>query len=553
MSVYTDKPWLALYGEGQPASITPEHDTLLAVFEATLTATPDAVAIRYFDGTLTFADLDVASDALAVGLLGAGFAHGDRMGLYVQNDPAFVIGLLGAWKAGGSAVAINPMNKSAELTYLLADSGATALLCLDELYDTVAKGVIEAGETKVQTVVTCSGLDHQTRGDQRLFEGTVKAHPEGTLDLGELVATHAGEQPPPVQLTGDDIGVLTYTSGTTGRPKGAMNTHSTMVFNACTYREWMSLGPQDSVLGVAPLFHITGLIGHVAIAMLVGCPLVLAHRFHPDVVLEAIREHRPTFTVGAIAVFIALGNATGAGREDFTSLRAVYSGGAPIAPAVTDQLEEKLGVYVHNIYGLTETNSPSHGVPFGVKAPVDENSGALSVGVPVYDTVVRVLGEDGEEVPVGEVGEFATSGPQVVPGYWERPDATAESIPGGELRTGDVGFMDASGWFFLVDRKKDMINAAGYKVWPREVEDVLYGHPAVREAAVVGIPDEKRGETVKAYVSLKPGASVTPEEVIAWSKERMAAYKYPRYVEVVDELPKTTTGKILRRELRARN
>jgi len=332
-----------------------------------------------------------------------------------------------------------------------------------------------------------------------------------------------------------------------------MNTHSTMVFNAYTYREWMGLGPQDSVLGVAPLFHITGLIGHVAIAMLVGCPLVLAHRFHPDVVLEAIREHRPTFTVGAIAVFIALGNATGAGREDFTSLRAVYSGGAPIAPAVTDQLEEKLGVYVHNIYGLTETNSPSHGVPFGVKAPVDENSGALSVGVPVYDTVVRVLGEDGEEVAVGEVGEFATSGPQVVPGYWERPDATAESIPGGELRTGDVGFMDASGWFFLVDRKKDMINAAGYKVWPREVEDVLYGHPAVREAAVVGIPDEKRGETVKAYVSLKPGATVTLEEVIAWSKERMAAYKYPRYVEVVDELPKTTTGKILRRELRARN
>ncbi|KQS68634.1 class I adenylate-forming enzyme family protein [Modestobacter sp. Leaf380] len=553
MSVYTDKPWLALYGEGQPASITPEHDTLLAVFQATVAGTPDAVAIRYFDGTLTYRDLDAASDALAVGLLDAGFAAGDRMGLYVQNDPAFVIGLLGAWKAGGAAVAINPMNKAGELTYLLADSGATALLCLDELYETVARDVIAAGETRVQTVVTCSGLDHQTRADPRLFEGTVKSRPEGTLDLGDLLETHAGQQPPPVSLSGDDIGVLTYTSGTTGRPKGAMNTHSSMTFNAYTYREWMRLGPEDSVLGVAPLFHITGLIGHVAIAMLVGCPLVLAHRFQPDVVLEAIREHRPTFTVGAIAVFIALGNATGASREDFTSLRAVYSGGAPIAPAVTDRLEEELGVYVHNIYGLTETNSPSHGVPMGVRAPVDENSGALSVGVPVYDTVVRVLGEDGEELPVGEVGEFATSGPQVVPGYWERPDATAEQIPGGELRTGDVGFMDAQGWFFLVDRKKDMINAAGYKVWPREVEDVLYGHPAVREVAVVGIPDEVRGETVKAYVSPKPGATIDPEEVIAWSRERMAAYKYPRYVEVVDELPKTTTGKILRRELRARN
>jgi long-chain acyl-CoA synthetase len=551
VSVYTDKPWLALYGEGQPSSITPEHDTLLAVFRATADATPDAVAIRYFDGTLTWADLDAASDALALGLLDGGFSAGDRMGLYVQNDPAFVIGLLGAWKAGGAAVAINPMNKAAELTYLLTDSGATALLCLDELYDTVARGVLP--ETSVRTVVTCSGLDHQTRADARLFDGTAKSTPEGTLDLDGLVERFAGQQPPPVQLSGSDIGVLTYTSGTTGRPKGAMNTHSTMVFNAYTYREWMHLGPDDVVLGVAPLFHITGLIGHVAISMLVGCPLVIAHRFQPDVVLEAIREHRPTFTVGAIAVFIALGNATGAVREDFSSLRAVYSGGAPIAPAVTDQLEEKLGVYVHNIYGLTETNSPSHGVPMGVKAPVDENSGALSVGVPVYDTVVRVLGEDGEEVPVGEVGEFATSGPQVVPGYWERPEATAESIPGGELRTGDVGFMDAAGWFFLVDRKKDMINAAGYKVWPREVEDVLYGHPAVREVAVVGIPDEVRGETVKAYVSAKPGATVDPDEVIAWAKERMAAYKYPRFVEVVDELPKTTTGKILRRELRARN
>ncbi|SDF59491.1 class I adenylate-forming enzyme family protein [Klenkia brasiliensis] len=550
MSVYTDKPWLALYGEGQPASITPEHATLLDVFRATTAATPDAVAIRYFDGTLTYADLDAASDALALGLLEGGFARGDRMGLYVQNDPAFVIGLLGAWKAGGAAVAINPMNKAAELTYLLTDSGATALLCLDELYDTVARGVLP--ETSVRTVITCSGLDHQTRADPRLFEGTTKSTPEGTTDLDELATRFAGQQPPPVELSGDDIGVLTYTSGTTGRPKGAMNTHSTMTFNACTYREWMRLGPDDVVLGVAPLFHITGLIGHVAIAMLVGCPLVIAHRFHPDVVLEAIREHRPTFTVGAIAVFIALGNAAGATREDFSSLRAVYSGGAPIAPAVTDQLEDKLGVYVHNIYGLTETNSPSHGVPMGVKAPVDENSGALSVGVPVYDTVVRVLGEDGEEVPVGEVGEFATAGPQVVPGYWERPDATAESIPGGELRTGDVGFMDAQGWFFLVDRKKDMINAAGYKVWPREVEDVLYGHPAVREVAVVGIPDEVRGETVKAYVSTKPGATVDPDEVIAWAKERMAAYKYPRYVEVVEELPKTTTGKILRRELRAR-
>ena len=549
---YAGRPWLALYEAGQPADITPEHDTLLEVFEASLAAAPQTEAIRYFDGVLTLADLDAASDALAVGLTEAGFARGDRLAVYVQNNPAFVIGLLGAWKAGGAAVAVNPMNKAQELTYLLADSGATALLCLEDLYETVARGVVEAGGTAVRTVVTCSPLDHQTRDDERLFADVVRARPEGTLDLTELLAAHAGEQPAPVSLTGDDIAILTYTSGTTGQPKGAMNTHATMVFNATTYREWMHLGPADSVLGVAPLFHITGLIGHVAIALLAPCPLVLAHRFHPDLVLDVIREHRPTFTIGAITVFIALLGVEGVSREDFSSLRTVYSGGAAIPPAVTERFEAATGRYIHNAYGLTETNSPSHLVPLGTTAPVDPASGALSVGVPVYNTVVRILGEDGAELPPGEIGEIATSGPQVVPGYWQRPDATAESLPGGELRTGDVGFMDDDGWFYLVDRKKDMINAAGYKVWPREVEDMLYGHPAVREVAVIGVPDEYRGESVKAFVTLDPGATATPEEIIAWAKERMAAYKYPRTVELVDELPKTVTGKILRRELRAR-
>jgi long-chain acyl-CoA synthetase len=191
-------------------------------------------------------------------------------------------------------------------------------------------------------------------------------------------------------------------------------------------------------------------------------------------------------------------------------------------------------------------------VPIGTRAPVDPASGALSVGVPVYDTVVRVVGEDGRELPAGEVGEIVTSGPQVVPGYWGRPEESERAIPGGALHTGDVGFMDADGWFYVVDRKKDQINAAGYKVWPREVEDVLYGHPAVREAAVVGVPDAYRGETVKAFVSLRPGESLEADELIAFCRERMAAYKYPRVVELVDELPRTASGKVLRRALRDR-
>ncbi|WP_235562122.1 AMP-binding protein [Marmoricola sp. Leaf446] len=534
-----------------PHELEQEHATMLDLVDATVAATPDAPAIRYFDGTMSFAELDARAAALASALVEDGFAPGDRLALYLQNNPAFVVGLLAAWKAGGAAVAINPMNKQRELTYLLSDSGATVLLCLDDLYEGVAREVVAgAGEVVVRSVLTCSALDEQTRDDARVLTSPRRPVPEGAVDLATLLEQHAGRTVEAPRPEPGDVAVLTYTSGTTGVPKGAMNTHANMAFNAQTYRDWMGLGADDAVLGVAPLFHITGLVAHVALTLLTGAPLVLAHRFEPGVVLDAVREHRPRFTIGSITVFIALSHHPDATREDWASFRCLYSGGAPIAPAVTDQFEERTGLYIHNIYGLTETNSPSHAVPLGVRAPVDPDSGALSVGVPVPSTMVRILGEDGEELPPGEVGEIATSGPQVVPGYWNKPEATAESLPGGELRTGDVGFMDERGWFYLVDRKKDMINAAGYKVWPREVEDVLYGHPAVREAAVVGVPDAYRGESVKAFVSLKPGAEVTAEEVVAFCKERMAAYKYPRSVEFVDELPKTTTGKILRRELR---
>ena len=553
MTTYTERPWTKLYSEGRPADISQDYPTMLDLFTASVTRAPGDVAINYFDGVLTLADLDARSDWLAVALADNGFAAGDRLGVYVQNNPAFVISLLAAWKAGGAAVAINPMNKRRELTYLLADSGASALLCLDDLYESVAREVIATGETAVRTVITCSPLDEQSRDDGRLFAGVERLRPDGTLDLEEIFSQYAGRKPAPVDPRSGDVAVLCYTSGTTGVPKGAMCTHGNMAFNSQTYRDWMGFTAGDSVLGVAPLFHITGLIGHVGIALLAPCPLVINHRFEPGVVIDAIREHRPTFTVGSITVFISLSGLDGVTREDWSSFRMIYSGGAPIAPAITDQFMAKTGLYIHNIYGLTETNSPSHGVPLGKKAPVDPNSGALSVGVPVFNTVVRILDEAGKEVPVGQIGEIATSGPQVVAGYWNKPEATAESLPGGELRTGDVGFMDTGGWFYLVDRKKDMINAAGYKVWPREVEDVLYGHPGVREAAVVGVPDEYRGETVKAYVSRKPGATVTEEELIGFCKRQMAAYKYPRSVKFVDDLPKTTSGKILRRELRDSN
>ncbi|MBM9458910.1 AMP-binding protein [Nocardioides sp. zg-536] len=547
MTVYDDRPWLRLYGR-QPGEIHPAHRNALDMFRAGLAQDPEGDAVRYFDGALSRRELDEQSDALASGLLASGFAPGDRLAVYLQNVPQFVVAVIAAWKAGGVLVSINPMSRARELTYLLQDSGATALIALESLYDEVARDVVP--DSSVRLVLTTSGLEHHSHPDPRLFADLTRQRHEGTTDLAAFIDEHRGEVPPAATLAPTDVAFLTYTSGTTGVPKGAMNTHGNVVFTATAYRDWARFQPGGSVFGIAPLFHITGLIGHVAVSLLAPMPLVLAYRFEPGVVLDALRQHRPTYTIGAVTALNALLNHPDFTRDHFSSFTSVYSGGAPISPTAERAFAEATGLQLHNAYGLTETTSPMTLTPFGTPSPVDPTSGALSVGVPVPSTVVRIQGDDGADVALGEVGEIVAEGPQVVAGYWGKPEETAAGLPGGALRSGDVGFMNDDGWIFIVDRKKDMINAAGYKVWPREVEDVLAEHPAVREAAVVGVPDEKRGETVKAFVSLKDGRSATAEELIAHCKERMAAYKYPRQVELVDELPKTVTGKILRRELR---
>jgi long-chain acyl-CoA synthetase len=546
----TDRPWLRVYPHDVPSEIEPEFASMLDLFRATVKRREDSVAVSYFDGLLTYSELDVRSDAFAVALAECGFGQGDRLAIYTQNNPAFIVGLLAAWKVGGVAVLINPMNRSRELTYLLQDSGAMALLCLDDLYESVAQKVLAGGETEVQQVFVLSAFDDQTRNDPRVISAQTSDGTPTAPRLVDVVASHRGLRPPPIEVDPARAAVLTYTSGTTGVPKGAINTHAGLAFNSQTYRDWMKLDDNDVVLGIAPLFHITGLVGHVCLSLLLGGKLVLLHRFDGAVVLDAIREQRPTFTVGAITAFNNIANQPSAQRDDFASLRAVYSGGAPISPQLREEIKARTGMEVHNIYGMTETTSPTHAVPLGVSAPVDSATGALSIGVPVFNTRARIVGDDGQTLPNGEIGELVISGPQVVPGYWNKPTETTEKIIDGELRTGDVGLMDDDGWFYLVDRKSDMIIASGYKVWPREVEDVLAGHPAVREAAVVGVTDEYRGESVKAVVAVHDDSAVTADELIAYCKSQLAAYKYPRRVDFVNELPRNAAGKVLRRELR---
>ena len=552
MSGYRERPWLGLYQPGQPADITPEYGDALAMWHggAGSDGAADRPFLYYFDTAVTGAAVEADSDALAAALAARGLGRGDRVALFLQNVPQFVIAMLAAWKLGAIAVPVNPMLKERELRYVLADSGAKAVISLQDLWNSVAARAAEG--TEVTVAIATSPLDYLDQQPPSLLGGVRRVAAPGAADFGDLVREYGGKRPAPVALGPHDVALLTYTSGTTGDPKGAMNTHGNVVFNACTFRDWMSLTPRDVVLGGAPLFHITGLIAHVAVGMLVPMPIVLGYRFEPATIIRLAERYRCTFTVMAITAFTALANDPSVAGADLSSLTKAYSGGAPIAPSMVERFEREVGPYIHNVYGLTETTSPSHAVPFGRRAPVDPASGALSVGVPVFSTVVRILDDAGNELPPGQVGEIATSGPMVVPGYWNRPDATERTLPGGELRTGDVGFMDSDGWFYLVDRKKDMIVASGYKVWPREVEDTLVRHPAVREAAVVGVPDPYRGETVWAYVSLRPGTSATPAELTEFCRAELAAYKYPRHIEVLPDLPKTPTGKLLRRELRQR-
>ncbi|MCU4160164.1 AMP-binding protein [Acidiphilium sp. AL] len=546
-SVYDDKPWLGLYDPGQPETLTQDYTDALAMFRSAVVRASNRPAILYFDAAITYAELDRLSDSLATFLIERGFAKGDRFAIYLQNVPQFVIAIVAAWKAGGIAVAVNPMNRVREIGVLFADCTPRAVICHGSTYEQTVAALDPA--LRPQIVITTSALAFQTRNDPRLFAEVKPGRVAHTADF-ETVMAEAGKPTPPPRSGADDIAFLVYTSGTTGVPKGAMSTHGNVTFNAQTYRDWIGLDEGAPLLGIAPLFHITGLIGHVAAAFITAAPLILAYRFEAGVMLDAIEEHKAAFTIGAITAFIAMMNHPSAVPAKLGTLTKIYSGGAPIPPSVVVAFREKFGHYIHNGYGLTETNSPSHVVPLSREAPVDPASGALAIGVPVYNTTSWICDDDGKPVPIGEVGEIVTQGPMVVPGYWNKPDKTAEAIRAGRFHTGDVGFMDRQGWFYLVDRKKDMINAAGYKVWPREVEDVLYTHPSVREAAVVGVPDSYRGETVKAVISLKPGATTTPEAIIAFCKERMAAYKYPREVAIIDDLPKTVTGKILRRELR---
>jgi long-chain acyl-CoA synthetase len=511
-------PWLAHYSGDVPASIRLPDETLVDAFVARAHEFPNSPALFHFEEVITYSDLFWQALGFATQLALWGVGRGDRVALSLQNDPEFLVAQFGAWMRGCIVVPLSALLKQREIAFHLSDAGAVVYVCRDEIFAGEAKHILEG--TPVKRVLLVS-------------------------DFPAL----PGPEPSAIMTPGlDDPAYLVYTSGTTGSPKGAISLHRHLAFNAQVFRTWFDAGPRDVIAGIAPLFHITGLVAQIGLAVISGAPLILSHRFQAAEMLRLIERHRATISVAAITAYIAMLKEPG--QPDLTSWTKCCTGGAPVPPSIVEQFEQRFGVRIHNTYGLTESNSPSHLTPIGSTPPVDPVSGALSIGVPIPNSVAKIVdtANPAIDLPCGQPGEIALRGPMIFAGYWNQPEASAQAFHDGFFLTGDIGVMDEQGWFYVVDRKKDMIVASGFKVWPREVEDVLYQHPAVREAVVVGVPDDYRGETVKAVVVTR--SIVTEGEIIAFCKERLAAYKYPRVVEFVGEIPKTASGKFLRRAFR---
>jgi long-chain acyl-CoA synthetase len=489
---------------------------LAAVLTGTAGSSGDRPAVRLGDAVMSYRELDEASARVAGLLRDRGFEPGDRAGVMLPNTPEFAVVYYGALRAGGTVVPMNPLLKAREVTYYLGDSGARLLF--------VWHGFAEEGSA----------------GAKRADAEAVVVDP---AYFGDLLASH---QPlrEVAERRQDDTAVILYTSGTTGRPKGAELTHANLATNTDVARtDLFRLTPEDVVFGGLPLFHSFGQTCSLNAAVTSGACLSLLPRFDPERALQLLAGHRVTVVAAVPTMYATLLGRSDRAAHDLSALRLCISGGAAMPVEVLRGFEDAFGCVVLEGYGLSETS------PVASFNHPDRERKPGSIGTPIRGVEMRVVDEHGQEVPQGEVGEVAIRGHNVMKGYWRRPEDTARAIPDGWFRTGDLARQDADGYFFIVDRKKDLIIRGGYNVYPREVEEVLYEHPAVAEAAVIGLAHPELGEEVGAAVALKPGADIEADELRDHVKAQVAAYKYPRKVWIVEELPKTATGKILKREI----
>ncbi|MBK8469141.1 MAG: long-chain fatty acid--CoA ligase [Candidatus Phosphoribacter sp.] len=478
--------------------------------------------------TVSYGELDRRSDTVAAGLIAAGVTPGDSVALQLPSIPEFVVGLHGILKAGAVMIPLNTLYKSGEISYVLGHADCRHVITIDDSAQEAYAALEQAG------------------GGTLFVVGDI---PDGVLarPFSELEATEITGRAPFVQRDPGDTAVLLYTSGTTGKPKGVQLTHFQLYMNAGAHIEAFEMSPASKTIAVMPLFHSLGLSGILNANIRAGGTVLLLPRFEPELTLRTIQDHGATIIHGVPTMYHALLHFPRRAEFDTSSLRMCGSAGAAIPAEIIDEMERAFGVQILEMYGLTES-----GPVATINMP--RNRKPYSIGTAIPGVEIEIWDENKDQLPRGpqNVGEIVIRGHNTMSGYLKNPEATAAAFTDGWLHSGDLAYMDEDGFVFFVDRKKELIIRAGYNVYPREVEEVLYTHPAVSEAAVIGIPDPRLGEEIKAYVTLKPGQLASGEELVQFVKDRLAAYKYPRIVEVITEMPKTPTGKILKKELPVR-
>lgn len=548
-----EKPWLKLYPKAIPHQLNYPDDLLHHLLRKTAEEFPEKPAVHFLGKELTYRDIYQATEKLAGYLQSIGIEKGDRVAIMLPNTPQAVISFYGVLQAGGIVVQTNPLYTERELEYQMKDSGAKAIITLDILFPKVSK-VKE--RTDLQHIIITTVKEYLPFPknifypfiQRKQYGIVVNVQHEGNCHLLKEILKQPAKAVAEVKRhAAEDVALLQYTGGTTGFPKGVMLTHRNLIANTTMCASWLYKYKrgEESILGIIPFFHVYGLTTILVLAVMQAYKMVLLPKFDVKTTLKTIHKQRPTLFPGAPTIYIGLLNAPDLFKYDLSSIDACLSGSAPLPVEVQENFEAATGGKLVEGYGLTEASPITH-----VNFLWDHPNVKGSIGVPLPDTDAVIFSlEDGSLLPPRELGEIAVKGPQVMKGYWQRPDENEQVFKDGWLLTGDLGYMDEKGYFYTVDRKKDMIIASGFNVYPREVEEVLYEHPAVKEAVVAGVPDPYRGETIKAYIVLKEGYSVTAAELNEFTRKSLAPYKVPRIYEFREELPKTAVGKILRRVL----
>ncbi|PLT35105.1 long-chain fatty acid--CoA ligase [Bacillus sp. V5-8f] len=532
----TEKPWLKYYHPKLNEFATVENISLFKMFKNAVECYSNDTALTFYDKKFTYEEVAGIVEKFAASLHNLGFKKGDRLSIMLPNSPHYIFSLFAAFRLGGIGVQVNPMYVEREIEHVLKDSGSEFIVVFEALYPRVKK---VQGSSSLKHIIVVG------------FEQNKIDLADGDFYFDSLLAREVENAPKVDIVPEEDVAVLQYTGGTTGVSKGVMLTHKNLMSNIEQVNDFIfkpiEVPHNAKIMSILPMFHIYGLTCNVFLGIHVGCNQIILPRFDVQEVMETVKREQPFQFSAVPTMYIGLNSHPRLEEYGFDKVAFFNSGGAAMPIEQLHLFEKRTGCKLNEGFGLSEASPVTHNNPTFLERRVG------SIGLPLPSLEAKIVRETDEgftEVPVGEAGELIVKGPQVMKGYWQRPEDTAEAIKDGWLYTGDIARMDEDGYFYIVDRKKDMIIASGYNVYPREIEEVLYQHEAVQEVIVVGVPDEYRGETVKAFVTLKAGAAVTEEELILYAKQFLAPYKAPKFVEIRDELPKSSVGKLLRRKLR---